>query len=84
MGEQSYYRPTWTVSVDAVPRSLRHSVQSKIVSEALPCIRSWLLANPHSMEREGGHGLVFTYDELKDELKYDEHASMEWKTPRVD
>src|SRR5258707_6825028 len=27
--EQRFYRPTWKVSVDAVPRSLRHLIQSK-------------------------------------------------------
>ena len=82
MEEQDYYRPRWTVSVDAVPRSLRHLIQGKIVSEALPSIRSWLVANPHSINREGGHGIVFKFDELTNELKLEEHASMEWQTTR--
>jgi hypothetical protein len=74
----------WKVSVDAVPRVLRHAIRSKIIEEALPAIRSWLLANLHSTEREGGHGLVFTFDELKNELTCEEHASLEWQTTRVD
>jgi hypothetical protein len=73
----------WTIRVEPVPRSLRHAVQTKIVAEALPAIRSWLLANSHSMEREGGHGLIFSFDELKAELTSEEHASIAWQTPRA-
>src|SRR5450755_3121387 len=65
METQGYYRPRWKVSVDAVPRVLRNPIKNKIVAEALPALKSWLVANPHSTEREGGHGLVFTFDELK-------------------
>jgi len=82
--EPSYFRPRWLIGIDAVPRFLRHQISAKIVSEALPAIRSWLLANPHSIAREGGHGIVFTYDELKHELKSEEYASMEWNTTRVE
>jgi hypothetical protein len=81
---QSYYLPRWKVQVDAVPRVLRNLIKNKIVVEALPAIRSWLLASPHSTEREGGHGLVFTFDELKNELASQEHVSMDWQTTRVD
>lgn len=81
-GAGGYRRSPWTVSVDAAPRGLRHLVQKKIVAEALPAIRSWLMANSHSPEREGGHGLVFLLDEFKDELVRREHASMRWRTIR--
>jgi hypothetical protein len=75
--EQAY-----EITVNAVPRSLRHLIQSKIVNEALPSVRSWLLANPHSVELgEAAHGLRFSFDELKSELTREEFRSSE---PRVD
>ena len=80
---EGYHAPRWTISVDAVPRSLRHQIQSMIVNLALPLVKSWLLANPHSIEREGGHGLTFSFDELKNELRREEHVSIESKTTRV-
>jgi hypothetical protein len=79
-----YDAPRWTIRVEAVPRSLRHLIQSKIVNEALPSVRSWLIANTHSMERQGGHGLTFSFDELKSELTGNEQASIEWQTMRSD
>jgi hypothetical protein len=70
--------------VDAVPRPQRHVIQGKIVAEGLPLIKWWLLANSHSAEREGGHGLVFSFDELKIELTHNEHSSIEWQTMKAD
>ena len=70
----------WAIIVHAVPRTLRHQIQTRIVNEALPVVRAWLLANPHSAEREGSHRLSFSFDELNDELKCEEHASIEWQT----
>jgi hypothetical protein len=81
---QTYYMPRWTIRVDAVPRPLRHLIQLKITTEALPSIRSWLIGNYHSTEREGGHGLTFSFDELKTELTCKEHASLDWQTIKVD
>jgi hypothetical protein len=82
--ESGYYLPSWKVTVEPVPRVLRHVIRKKIIEQALPAIRTWLSANPHSTEREGVHGLEFTFDELKNELTCQEHASMEWQTTRVD
>ena len=84
MEEEGYYSPSWKILVDAVPRSLRHLIQSKIIAEALPSTRTWLLANPVSTKREGSHGLVFVFDELKNEMKCDESTSLEWQTTRID
>ncbi len=75
--------PKWEVRVDAVPRSLRHVIQDKLVATALPAIRQWLIANPHSNEREGFHALTFTYDELEDELRSDDRSTTEWQTSRA-
>lgn len=81
---EDYHFPRWTISVDAVPRSLRHQIQGMIVNVALPSVKSWLLANPYSDEREGCHGLTFSFDELKGELACEEHASVESRTGRPD
>lgn len=84
MEDNGYYSPSWKIAVDAVPRSLRHLIQSKIIAEALPSISTWLLANLLPTKREGSHGLVFVFDELKNELKCDESASLEWQTTRIE
>jgi len=78
--EEQSRGPRWLIQVDAVPRSLRHVIQSKIAAEALPAMRSWLMANMHDSHREGGHGLAFSFDELKDELISEETTSIEWQT----
>lgn len=83
MAGQGYYSPSWAVVVEAVPRSLRHRIQNKIVEEALPRIRSWLLANPHSSD-EGAHRLVFMFDELENELTSEEISAIEFRTARAD
>ena len=69
--------------MDAVPRTQRHLIQAKIIAEALPSIRLWLFANPHPTQREGIHELVFSFDELKNELMCEEHGTADWKTTRV-
>jgi hypothetical protein len=84
MEEKGHYSPSWKIIVDAVPRSLRHLIQGKIIAEVLPSIRAWLLANPVPTKREGSHGLVFVVDELNNEMKCDESTSLEWHTTRID
>lgn len=74
----------WTIIVRAVPRSLRHRIQGKILGEALPAVRSWLVENPHSSEREGHYRIDFSFDELKNELACERHASTAWQTARTD
>jgi hypothetical protein len=78
------HQPRWEVTVHAIPRPLRHVIKTKVVEEALPAMRSWLMANAHSLEREGGHGIVFRFDELNDAMLFEEHASPEWRTIRAD
>jgi hypothetical protein len=82
--EEQSHDPRWTITVHAVPRALRHEIQAKIIAEALPAIRSWLVSNPHGSDREGGHLLTFSFDELKNELISEETASVAWKTEKVD
>jgi hypothetical protein len=81
--ENPRFQARWTVSIDAVPRGVRHRVQERIVSEALPAIRSWLVKNTHALDRDGGHGIAFLYDELEDKLICSERASIEWQTARA-
>lgn len=82
--EEQSRSPRWQIRVQAIPRSLRHEIQAKVVAEALPAIRSWLLANPHSSYRQGTHGLTFRFDELDNELVSEETSSALWRTESAD
>ena len=82
MAENGYYDPRWTIRVHAVPRPLKHIVQGKLMAEALPKIRHWLVSNVHSLDREGFHALTFSFDELKNEITSEETASSEFTTER--
>ncbi|MFN0171859.1 MAG: hypothetical protein ACKV22_36055 [Bryobacteraceae bacterium] len=84
MEESGYFSRRWTIGVEAVPRSQRHPIQNKIIAEALPSIRRWLVENRHTSDREGSHRITFAFDELKDELNCAEYASLEWQTAQVD
>src|SRR5689334_7222847 len=64
MHEKTHRFPRWTIRIDAVPRPLRHMIQGKLLVEALPLIRSWLVSNAQPTEREGWQVLSFSFDEL--------------------
>jgi hypothetical protein len=85
--EASYLGPGplsgWSITVQSVPRSLKHIVQGKLATEGLPRIRAWLLSNAHFLDREGGHHLRFYFDELKDEITSEETSSSAWSTERA-
>jgi hypothetical protein len=83
MAERGYNEPKWTIEVNPVPRTLKHGVQVRLIGEALPKMRNWLISNSHSLEREGYHALKFWYDETKNELTPEETSSSEWNTERV-
>jgi len=70
--------------VEPVPRSLRHIVQTKLLSEALPKMKRWLIASQDTGGRTGGHNLVILYDELTNELKVEENSTIEWTTVRAE
>jgi hypothetical protein len=82
MAENGYYDPNWTIAVYAVPRPLKHVIQGKLIPEALPKIRAWLISNVHSLDREGFHALTFSFDELKNEIMSEGTASLQWNTER--
>jgi hypothetical protein len=82
MAENGYYDPDWTIEVYAVPRPLKHIVQGKLIAEALPKIRHWLISNAYALDREGSHSLTFSFDELKNEITPEETASFEFTTER--
>jgi hypothetical protein len=73
------YSPKWTIRIYAAPRPLRNLIQGKILGEALPSVRSWLIANPHSIEREGYNAIRFRFDELTNELTCEKHTSIQWQ-----
>jgi hypothetical protein len=74
----------WRITVETVPRHLRHSVQSKLLTEALPNVKRWLIANHDTSGRTGGQSLVFRFDESYEELRSEENATLDWKTVRVE
>jgi hypothetical protein len=82
--EEQSCDPRRMIAVHAIPRSLRHVIQAKVLVEALPAIRSWLVANPHASDREGSHGATFSFDELKNELLSEATASVLWQSDKAD
>ena len=82
--EEQSHDLRWMIAVHAVPRSLRHVIQANVLVEALPAIRSWLVSNPHASDREGSHGVTFSFDELKNELLSEATASVVWQTDKAD
>jgi len=79
---RGYYSPKWEISVEAVPRIIKHQIQTKLIAEALPKMRQWLIANAGATGREGGHHLTFFYDDLSNELTSKETSSVAWYTER--
>ncbi|HXN49069.1 MAG TPA: hypothetical protein VN893_20625 [Bryobacteraceae bacterium] len=82
--ESGRFEPGWKITVEPVPRRLRHTVQTRLLTEALPRMRRWLIASQNAEGRTGGHNLVFLYDEPADELKAEENSTPEWNTVRGD
>ena len=82
MAENGVLDAKWSILVHPVPRPLKHIVQGKLMAEALPKIRHWLISNVHSLDREGFHALTFSFDELKNEITSEETASSEFTTER--
>jgi len=82
MAEKGYYDPRWAIRVHSVLRPSKHVVQGKLITEALPKVRDWLISNVHSSDREGFHALTFSFDELKNEIISEESASAEFTTER--
>ncbi len=76
--------PGWIITVEPAPRSLRHAIQSKLLTEALPRIKRWLVASQGAGGRTGGHNIVFRFDELANELRVEENSTIEWSTVRAD
>jgi hypothetical protein len=82
-GPTHFYGPRWAIRVHPVPRHLKHAIQGKLIAEALPKVRDWLISNVHSLDREGLHALTFSFDELNNEITSEETTSSEFATERV-
>ncbi|PAP74901.1 hypothetical protein B1759_16535 [Rubrivirga sp. SAORIC476] len=71
MIEEGWYDPKWEISVGAVPRTLRHSVKTALLTEALPKVRQWLLNNADATGREGHSWVRVRYDADQERLTYE-------------
>jgi hypothetical protein len=43
--EQGWNRPKWSVTVQAVPRELKHEIQVILLNHALPRLKAWFIAS---------------------------------------
>jgi hypothetical protein len=77
-----HFDASWRITVEPVPRNLRQTVQLKLLQDAMPIVRRWLIASHDTGDRAGGHNLFFYYEELANELKVEENSSIDWKTAR--
>jgi len=74
---------SWRIYVQPVPRPLKHLVQTRLIAEALPRLKAWFISNAHGLDREGGHRLTFSFDDLKNEITSEEFSNSDWKTIRI-
>jgi hypothetical protein len=71
-GERGVFDPKWSISVFAVPSTLRHQVKTLLVKECLPnVVRPWLMANGGITGRSGSQGLMIMYDTINGVLTHD-------------
>src|SRR6266566_2080298 len=61
--EQGWNDPKWSVTVQAVPRELKHDIQLLLLKEGLPRLKAWFIANRAFFGREGQHSISVKYDE---------------------
>ena len=78
--ERGWNRPKWTVTVQAVPRELKHEIQSLLMKEGLPRLKAWFIANRALFGREGQHSISVKYDEGFQVLQFEESSNAEWHT----
>jgi len=80
--EQGWNDPKWTVTVQAVPRELKHDIQLLLLKEGLPRLKAWFVANRSLFGREGQCSITVKYDEGLQVLRFEESSSAEWHTDR--
>jgi hypothetical protein len=68
---EGWLDPTWEISISAVPRTLRHFINSLLVSEALPHLRNWLEARKDLHGRFGRDGIRVVFDKQMEKLQYE-------------
>jgi hypothetical protein len=63
------FLPRWTITVFAVPRTLRHAIKTAVHTEGLPSIvRPWLIENASISGRTGNCAINLDYDVAEDKL----------------
>ena len=80
--EQGWNDPKWTVTVQAVPRELKHDIQVLLLKDGLPRVKDWFLANHTLLGREGGAWIAVLFDEAAKVLTFEEGSSPEFHTAR--
>jgi hypothetical protein len=56
------FLPRWTITVFAVPRTLRHAIKTAVLTEGLPSIvRPWLVENAGISGKTGGSAINLDY-----------------------
>jgi hypothetical protein len=63
------FLPRWSITVCAVPRTLRHAIKTALLSDGLPNIlRTWLAENAGLTGKIGGSAINLEYDVAADRL----------------
>jgi hypothetical protein len=62
-GESGVFDPKWSITVFAVPSTLRHEIKMALVDQMLPdVVRPWLMEKADVTGRTGDCALVLEYD----------------------
>jgi len=69
--EEGWYDPRWEINVGAVPRQLRHTVKTALLSEALPRVRRWLADHADATGRDGHAWVRIWYNAEEERLSYE-------------
>ena len=63
--------PDWTISVEAIPRKMRHAIHDLLLNEGLPKVRLWLFDHAALTGQFMTASLAIIYDEEYERLEYE-------------
>jgi hypothetical protein len=70
--ERGVFDPKWSISVFAIPSTMRHQVKTLLVKECLPnVIQPWLMTNGGITGRSGSRGLMIMLDTVNGVLVHE-------------